>query len=126
MDTNIRILSIDDEPLVLDMLKATFNSLGITNIETAEDGTAAMELVKANEYDLIVLDINLPDTDGITLLSDMLKFNYELYIVMLTGAATAKNIKNAANLGAKDFIVKPFNKEKLQKILNNFNRRRDC
>lgn len=126
MDTNIKILAIDDEPLVLDMLKATFNSLGIYEIDTVESGEEALNMVKEKDYDLIVLDINLPDIDGITLLSNMLKHNFELYIVMLTGAATAKNIKNAANLGAKDFIVKPFNKEKLEKILNNFNRRRDC
>ena len=105
------------------IVRGLLKEIGYTNAEEAEDGAAALAMLKANKFDFVVSDINMPNMNGFELLAaikadDTLK---QLPVLMVTAEARKEDIVRAAQDGAAGYIVKPFTKatleEKVAKIM---------
>src|SRR5712671_5456376 len=111
-----RILIIEDEHKIADTLKLGLSENGY-DVEVAYDGITGQELFKANQYDLIILDINLPAKNGYALCKDFRMVNPGIPIIILTSLIELEDKIKGYEVGADDYIVKPFEfKELLLKI----------
>jgi len=86
-------------------------------LDFAEDGEIAVEKFKSNSYDLILMDINMPQMDGYEATKNIRELNQSIYIVGLSGNAEEKEIDKAFKSGMNDYLTKPIKEEKLYKIL---------
>ena len=106
------ILVVDDEPDIRDLIKDILDDEGY-QVSTAENGEAARLALSQYRPDLILLDIWMPDIDGITLLKEFKQHDPKLTIVMMSGHGTIETAVEATRLGACDFIEKPLSMSKL-------------
>jgi len=104
-----RILVVDDDPLVRDVLSAIFFHSGNYITELAADGIAGIEKVRQADYDVVFTDLTMPGINGIDFVREAVKLRPALPVVVITGHSTIDNAINAMREGAKDFITKPFN-----------------
>ncbi len=111
---NAMVLIVDDEEQVLELLSAAMQRNGLTAV-TARTGEQALSMVrKDNGIKLILLDICLPDYSGSGLLKKILKLSPDANVIMITGGMDLEVAKQCLELGAKDYIKKPFDMEYLQ------------
>ncbi len=104
-----RILIVDDDPLVRDVLSSIFSATGDYETEVADDGIAGINRVRDNDYDIVFTDLTMPGVSGIDFMREAVKLRPALPFVVITGHSTIDNAINAMREGAKDFISKPFN-----------------
>ncbi len=115
-----KVLVVDDEPINLELVSAVFADDSNIIILTAEDGLQAVNLLKDNLPDLMVLDIRMPSMTGIEVIEYMKSdpATSSIPIIVLSGDEHER--KKALSLGASDFISKPFDAEELKlRIINN-------
>lgn len=107
MPAKNRILVVDDEEALRVVLSAELEGEGY-QVTSAADGQEAINILTTKEFDLILLDIKMPNVDGF----EVLKFVKERWpqtkVVMLTGFADLKNAIESKKLGAEDFVSKPY------------------
>jgi len=122
LDTNIKILVVDDFATMRKIIKNILTQLGFKDIIEADDGTTALELLKKQKVDLIISDWNMPKMPGIELLKavrsdENLK---DIKFIMVTAEAQKENVVEAIKHGVNQYVVKPFTpetlKEKLEKV----------
>lgn len=116
MSDERKILIVEDETKIADTLK-----LGLTEhgyyVEVAYDGQIGYKLFKAHDYNLVILDINLPGLNGYELCKLMRRDNNAIPIIMLTAMSTLADKVEGYDAGADDYLVKPFEfKELLLKV----------
>ncbi|MGB9857322.1 MAG: response regulator transcription factor [Dictyoglomaceae bacterium] len=115
-----KILVVDDEPNVRNLVVETLGFLGKYELLEAGTGKEALELVKNERPDLIILDIMLPDIDGYTI-CDQIKENPSLntLILILSARSSELDQKIGYGMGADDYLTKPFTlKELIEKVEN--------
>jgi DNA-binding response OmpR family regulator len=105
------ILAVDDEPKVLKLLKANLESSGY-KILTAEDGEEAIDLVERQLPDLIILDLMLPKMDGYAVCRQIREFS-PVPIIMLTARSAQVDLIHGFEVGADDYLTKPFSVNEL-------------
>lgn len=120
----VTILIVEDEQRLADVLKKQFEEQGFT-VEIASDGYIGKQLVETNSYNLIILDINLPLINGYDLCEEIRKTNSEIPIIMLTALGTSDNKVLGFEVGADDYVLKPFDFRELLARVNVFLRRTD-
>ena len=103
-----KILIVDDNPLIIKLLNKFLHKEGYQTIE-AKDGIVAMELVKSNSPDIIVLDIQMPQKDGIWVLNELNRIGSTIPVFVITGFTTMDLTIKALELGAVDHFQKPLN-----------------
>ncbi|MGD9949580.1 MAG: response regulator [Desulfobulbus sp.] len=103
---NERVLLIDDEQDFMDVLAERMRDRGM-QVSTTTSPLEAMELAEEGGYDAIVLDLMMPEMDGIEALARLREKNPDLQIILLTGHATIEKGIEAMKLGAMDFLEKP-------------------
>ncbi|HOV99187.1 MAG TPA: sigma-54 dependent transcriptional regulator [Bacteroidota bacterium] len=112
MANNVTILVVDDEAPFLQVAQALLESENYT-VETAADGVAAINILQQKSFDVVLLDIKLPRVDGI----EVLKFIHEHYlntqVIMLTGVHDIKTAVECMNLGAFNYVTKPYSADEL-------------
>ena len=111
------LLIVDDEESYRNVLKVIFSAEGYA-IQTAENGSRALERLKTDKFDLIISDVRMPDMDGIALLEAARGACPDIGVVLMTAFGTIDTAREAFKLGADDFIQKPFNNEELKLIVN--------
>jgi two-component system copper resistance phosphate regulon response regulator CusR len=121
---DINILIVDDEQRLAEILKKQLEESGF-NAEIAFDGYIGKQLIEKNKYNLIILDINLPLINGYDLCREIRKTNSNIPIIMLTAFGTPGNKIAGFDVGADDYIVKPFDFRELLARVNVFLRRSD-
>lgn len=99
---------MDDEQGLLDMLKITFQKERFNLIDCATTAAAALEYVKANEYDMILLDVMLPDFSGFDLCAEIRKYTFSPIIFLSACDGDFDKLRGLA-IGGDDYITKPFN-----------------
>jgi two-component system chemotaxis response regulator CheY len=113
--TDMKFLIVDDFSTMRRIVRGLLKEIGYNNAEEAEDGAAALNILKGSKFDFVVSDINMPNMNGF---DDSLK---HLPVLMVTAEARKEDIVLAAQSGAAGYIVKPFTKatleEKVQKIM---------
>ncbi len=104
----VRLLVIDDEEIIRILLTEILTEDGY-RVTTAKDGIEGVELLKQNRYDLIISDMVMPGMNGIEVLQEAFKVDPEYAVVMITGYPSVETAVRLVNLGASDYITKPFN-----------------
>ncbi|MCG6871643.1 MAG: sigma-54 dependent transcriptional regulator, partial [Gammaproteobacteria bacterium] len=107
-----RILVVDDEPDICRLVQEILEDEGYV-VETAPDAAGARERAAARHPDLVLLDIWMPDTDGITLLKEWSSAEEDLLVVMMSGHGSVETAVEAIRFGAYDFVEKPLSTAKL-------------
>lgn len=105
---NEKFLLIDDEKGLLDLLAITLKKEHYTNITCVQNAVAALECIKLNQYDIILLDVMLPDMSGFDLCAEIRKYTYTP-IIFITALDSDYNKLKGLSIGADDYISKPFN-----------------
>ncbi len=108
MNGKIRVLVIDDDPDVLEFLKTFFENLGHEIILT-NNAAEGLKQVVLSTPDLVLLDIMLPQKDGLTILREIKDLDKEVPVAMITAYKDAERVIEAFRLGAIDCLLKPFN-----------------
>jgi DNA-binding response OmpR family regulator len=103
----MRILVVEDEPFLADMVAEGLRRQTMA-VDVAYDGDAAMELVDVNDYDVLVLDRDLPGVHGDDICRALAQRGDALRILMLTASGTVHDRVSGLNLGADDYLGKPF------------------
>lgn len=119
---NRHILIVEDEPSIVTLLKYNLEQRDFQT-DVAYDGEQAMERFKEKEYDLIVLDVMLPKMDGITVCKSIRKINQQVPIIMLTAKETEYDKVHGLEIGADDYLTKPFSPKELIARINAILRR---
>jgi two-component system, NtrC family, response regulator AtoC len=109
----MKILVIDDDDEILNTLSTFFTNEG-HEVKTTSSGQDGKRLAIVDRPDLVLLDIRLPDQDGIEILKELKQADKDLVIVMITGYKDAEKVVSAFRLGAFDCLLKPFNYEYLR------------
>lgn len=112
MGENTRILVVDDDEGIRKVLKTILEDEGFI-VDTAENGKEAIKRASEKFYNIAVIDIRLPDMEGIELLSKMKNWVPRTRKIIVTGYPTVQNAIEAVNKGADAYILKPFDVEKV-------------
>ncbi|MCI6157074.1 MAG: response regulator transcription factor [Peptoniphilaceae bacterium] len=107
-----KILLVDDEPGLLELLRTILQEAGFTHLVTAASVKEALEKARAEEPELAILDVMLPDGDGFTLLRQMRSIT-QIPVIFLTAKDASTDKLQGLSLGADDYVVKPFLPEEL-------------
>ena len=115
------ILLVDDEENLVELLRGTLEREGYT-VLAAFDGVTALETARACNVDLVVLDVMLPDVDGIEVCRQIRQFS-DAYVVMLTARVEEIDKIVGLSVGADDYVTKPFNPRELAALIRALLRR---
>lgn len=108
MNKNINVLIIDDEESILSSLRRLLEDKGY-NVITNSDPAAAIEYMRSNIVHIAMIDITMPNLDGLSVLSMIKDVNSLTQIIMMSAYATTDRVIAALENGANDFLLKPFN-----------------
>lgn len=117
MENNLNVLICDDSMLIRKKLRSTLEKCKCKEILEAVNGHVAVELAKAQNPDLIFMDIVMPEKDGIEALREIMAFNPNAKVVMASSVGTNDRLKEALGYGAYDFIQKPLSFEAITSII---------
>lgn len=117
MDTTGKILVIDDEEGIRKGCQRVLEEIGL-NVETASGFQDGLKRIAAGQYDLILLDVMMPDGQGVDLLTPIRECDPETVVVVITGYATVELAVETIKRGAYDFIPKPFTADQLIMTVN--------
>lgn len=116
MNHNLKMLCVDDNEELRTNLAQQFINEDFT-VDTANDGEMALEKIKSNHYDIVLLDLKMPKMDGLTVLKELKKINQNPHVIMLTGVDDVPTAIECVKLGAKDYIQKPYDPQDLLHIV---------
>lgn len=109
----MRIFLVDDEIVALTSVRRLLNRRGITDVDICDNGATAIEQIKALEYDVVLLDLLMPEVDGMQILQSTKSHMPQTEFIMLTAVDDVATAVKAIHLGAYDYLVKPVENEKL-------------
>lgn len=109
----MRILLVDASPTIRNLQKNVLKQLGHTDVIEAEDGIQALAMFAEQTPDLVIVDWNMPNMDGITLVRKIRENGNKIPLIMCTTEAEKKRVIEAIKAGVNNYIVKPFTIESL-------------
>ncbi|MBN1626114.1 MAG: response regulator [Deltaproteobacteria bacterium] len=113
MIEDVNILVIDDEAVIRDGCVKVLTKDG-WKVDTASDGIAGLEMIKAKKYDILFLDLMMPGINGLEVIPRVKDIDPDVYIIVITGYATIETAVEAMKRGAFDYISKPFTPDQLR------------
>lgn len=119
----MRLLIIEDEKKLCDTIAKSLHASGYET-DVCYDGNEALEMVYSEEYDLIVLDLNLPGTDGMEILRQLREHNEETRVLILSARSQIADKVRGLDAGANDYMEKPFHLQELEARIRSLTRRR--
>jgi two-component system KDP operon response regulator KdpE len=108
----VRVLVVDDEPPIRRFLRTSLSAQGYHVLE-AENGSAALALIARNPPDVIVLDLGLPDIDGVEIIRRLRDADSTVPVIVLSSRVDERGKAQALDLGADDYVTKPFGTDEL-------------
>jgi signal transduction histidine kinase/ActR/RegA family two-component response regulator len=111
-----RILVVDDDPDIRQLLQDRLRAKGY-RAQSAADGVQALEAVRAETFEGMILDISLPSMDGMDVLRQIRKWDQQIPIVMVTASGSKELAVRAISMGAQAYLLKPFDVDELQRIV---------
>jgi DNA-binding response OmpR family regulator len=117
-----KILFVEDEKVLRETLTEALENSGF-EVDFADNGSLALDLLRDEEYNLILLDIILPKKNGFEVLEEMKKINKKIPVILLTNLSGTDNVQKALELGAKNYLVKSEYKldeivDRIKEVLN--------
>ena len=119
----LRLLIVEDEKQMCDTVARSLYAAGY-EVDTCYDGAEALECILAENYDLIVLDLNLPGMDGMDLLKELRKENEETKVLILSARGQIADKVEGLDAGANDYMEKPFHLQELEARIRSLTRRK--
>ncbi|MTI49321.1 response regulator [Sporosalibacterium faouarense] len=117
----INVLIVEDDPMVSELNKKYVESVrGFKVIGIARTGKDALDFLKSKNIDLVILDVYMPKMDGLRLLKEMRRSYILTDVILVTAAKEVDKIDSALKLGAVDYLIKPFQFERLKDALENY------
>jgi two-component system, cell cycle response regulator len=116
-DHNKKILIVDDDPFILELLGIFISSFGYEFV-AAEDGLQAVDLLKKEDFTIVITDMKMPRMDGMQLLRHIKDHYPAIDVIVVTGYTGTFSYTDVIRAGASDFISKPFNADELEAKLN--------
>ncbi len=113
----IRVLLADDEKEFVETLASRLEVRGM-EVDTALNGESAVEQIRANGFDVVILDVLMPGKNGIETLKEIKNINPLLQVIMLTGHGTVQTGIEGMKLGAYDYLMKPTDTRELVEKIN--------
>lgn len=113
-----RILIVDDAAFMRMMIRDILTKNGFEVVGEAQDGAQAIEKYKELHPDLITMDITMPEMDGIAALKEIKKLDPNSKVIMCSAMGQQAMVIDAIQAGAKDFIVKPFQSDRVIEAIN--------
>lgn len=121
----MKILVVDDASFMRAVLKDIIKSNGLAHeVIEAGDGVEGVKAYQAKKPNLVTMDVNMPKADGIQALRAIMKIDPAAKVVMVTSVEQKQIVQDAMKLGARDYIVKPFDKSNVGLVLNKVMRQR--
>ncbi len=114
--TGKQILIVDDEPIVRESIRDWLKDAGY-EVATAETGEEALEMMKKQDFSMLILDIRLPGKTGISVLKEVKTFKPEIKSIIITAYPTSELAAEAKELGAIDYLVKPIAPDDLERLI---------
>jgi two-component system chemotaxis response regulator CheY len=114
----IRVMIVDDAAFMRNMLKNYIIEAGFEVVCEATNGVEAIRLFAQHHPDIVTMDITMPDMDGVAAVTEIIKLHPTAKIIMCSAMGQQKMVLDAIVAGAKDFIVKPFQKERVLESIN--------
>lgn len=118
----MKILIVEDEKILNNTINKSLKDAGY-EVESAFDGFDAMEMIEIESYDLIVLDLNLPNMDGMEILKNLRKEDVETKVLILSARSQIQDKVEGLDAGANDFLQKPFHLDELKARVRSLTRR---
>ncbi|AGA56919.1 response regulator with CheY-like receiver, AAA-type ATPase, and DNA-binding domains [Thermobacillus composti KWC4] len=112
-----RIMVVDDAAFLRMMLKNILAQLGHEIVAEAANGEEAIRTYKQFKPDLVTMDITMPDMDGIKVVEEIISFDPHAKIIMCSAMGSQNMVLDAIKVGAKDFIVKPFQNNRVMEAV---------
>ncbi len=106
-ESEYNVLIVDDEIEILRTLKSYLMLNGF-KVTVAQNAQAAMDVVSSGKVHIVLTDISMPGMDGIALLEKIRSYDFSIQVIIMTGFSTFKTTLQALELGATDYILKPF------------------
>lgn len=120
----IKILVVEDDPMVGKLHEMYINKLdGFKLMEIARSSEDAIKFLQDKQVDLVILDVFMPGKDGLELLKEIRKNDFDVDVIMISAANDRERILTALRYGAFDYIIKPFEFERFSSALNNYKQR---
>lgn len=118
MKSKYKVLITDNEEETLDTLKKLLEQEGFT-VETTMSTVAAFEKVKEDKYHIVLINVDMPEMDGIKLLKEIKNYDALTQVIMMSRNSTMDKILSSLEYGANDYIMKPIdNKEHLLRVID--------
>lgn len=115
-----KILIADDATFMRMMLKDILSHAGFINLIEAKNGREAINLFKVEKPELILLDVTMPDMDGLRALEEIKEINPDIKIIMCSSMGQEEIVSECFEKGADDFIMKPFKPERVVQAASQF------
>jgi len=112
----MKILVVDDDAIVIKSCKRILEAEGL-EVSTVPSADEALEMIKKYEFDLLLIDVKMPKHDGVFLMREIKKVIPDMPIIVMSGYPTPETISDVLNLGASQFIPKPFRPDELIKTI---------
>jgi CheY-like chemotaxis protein len=113
-----KLLYVDDEPDLRDLVENQLSLEGY-DVTTASDGVNALEILRKNSFDVVLLDVRMPRMNGIEVLQELQNLNLHPRTIMLTGDNDLSLLARCARLGVNDYLTKPYN---FHELINSIDR----
>ena len=120
----IKVLIVEDDPMVAELNRRYIDRIaGFLCCGMVSNGVEALKVLRERQIDLVLLDIFMPDMNGLELLSNIRKQNYSVDVIVVSAARDNLSVQTALRNGAVDYLIKPFEFERLQAALKAFKKR---
>ncbi|NOZ54507.1 MAG: response regulator [Gammaproteobacteria bacterium] len=120
-----RVLVADDIKIMRALLKSNLATYNCEVVAQVENGNEVIENIKKFKPHLVFLDINMPGKNGLEVLKEIKSQFDSIFVAMVSGHNTFENIKQATDLGADGFVVKPFTSVKIKEMIDKYRARRE-
>lgn len=122
----IKVLIVEDDLMLAEIHKEFVDKVnGYSVVSVVHNGDEALKLIKSLKIDLIILDVYMPRVDGFTLLETIRKEAIDMDCILVTAAKRSDQVDYAFRLGAVDYLVKPFDFNRLKSSLEQYSKRRE-
>ncbi len=116
-DPKARILAVDDEKIILDSFRKTLVLAGYS-IDTVEEGSEALGLIRKHDYDFVFTDLRMPGMDGVEVTKAVKHLRPDIDVIIITGYASIESAVETVKFGAMDYVQKPFTEDELLEFVN--------
>lgn len=117
--SELNILVVEDEPVMQERLVDMLYQAGASHVVAHEDAASARKAFGQSPFQIILLDLGLPDGNGHELMEEFKAVNKDQHIVLVTADDSIESIQKAISAGANGYVVKPYSQEKIHDVVNN-------